>query len=160
MIKLINFLLSFFGSLFEGDRGQSTFYQELLASLMKQLRALMGFAALGFSGIVLAMVGFLTAYFNVLVKYDRDQSIAPGAVAVGGLVLLGAGALLIYIATKHQKPAYYQAVAKPPTTSSLEQALSLLVLDYLSDRKLKREAAKTESAGHKENTPDSETQSW
>ncbi|MBX9767289.1 MAG: hypothetical protein K2X47_08470 [Bdellovibrionales bacterium] len=142
MMKYLSLILSFLIGHFRGTRPESASYEEMLNVLMERLKGALGALVYGLSGVVFAAGGFLTAYFNVLVRYDESGQFQLGAVAFGGLVLTAVGLILLYVASRQQtlnegKPR--QTQLERPGTSPLEHALSALILDYVKEREAKRE---------------------
>lgn len=145
MQKIFQVLGSFFLSLFQGSHAEPLTYEKLVDDIFARLAKVMSKATFGLSGVLLIMSGFLAAYFNLLNQYDQTGTILVGAVASGGFVLMFLGSVLIYISarkpmTERLGPALAQEQAARETSSSstLEQALAALVLDYIEERKRDR----------------------
>jgi len=113
--------------------------------------------AYGLVGVSLITVGFLATYFNLLSQYDRVGTVTMGAIAVGGLVLCFVGFGITYNASRKQArplPEKNIHTSKASTTSALENAIAVLVLDFVKERELDRETKRKIEKTQDEKTED------
>lgn len=141
MAKIFSLLFSFILGTFKSPNSDDNIYEKLVDRALDQLKYLLESLALTLTGFTLVIAGFLTAYFNLLHQYDERGSIALNAVSIGGFVLVGVGIIILF-STLSQKKIDRHLTSGPKIaakTSPLEEAISLLVLDYVKEREIDRE---------------------
>jgi hypothetical protein len=105
--------------------------------------------ALLLGGIVCILIfcgGFFMSLIDLTGQFDRDGSVQFTANLASGLILVAIASSIFYWIFASAWPGAqgkrtHEKEAPPPqlTGSSLEQALSLLVMDYIKEREYKRE---------------------
>lgn len=143
MLKILSIIASFFVGKLRSGKVISLRIEDFIDYAVNRLKNVLGAAAFGLSGIVLAFSGFLFSYFNLLNQYDQRATVTMSAVAIGGIVLCLFGLLFLYISyvmvrRPVLRPTTVQAQAHAQAKSSLEDALAALVLDFVKARQAKR----------------------
>ena len=139
MLKILSVIASF---LFGKQMSSGPSYEDLVDYAFERLRSIVNSAAIGLSGIVLVITGFIFTTFNLLNQYDQHASVAMTAVAAGGLVLCVVGLGFILFASRKTKTPLEKSEGLKthhPAASPLEEALSLLVMDFVKARQEDRE---------------------
>lgn len=155
MQKFLEALGSFFLSLFQGNSAGPSTYEKIIDDIFERSGKILGRAALALFGVLIIVSGLLASYFNLLNQYDQTGSVAVGAVASGGLVLVLIGLGLVFAASRKsmtekilghgQAENKSEASASPAVgPSTLEQAMALLILDFVEERKQERELKKNQ----------------
>jgi hypothetical protein len=145
-----NFFSSIFSYIiqsFTGPENSENIYAQMLDQAFDRLYRLLSIAAYGLSGVILLLVGVLVTYFSLLAQYDRVGTILLGAVPTGGLVLFFIGLGIIYNASKMQSIQVVEKKHKASpeqqgqTSPLIEQAVALLIMDFIKEREQSREQA-------------------
>lgn len=141
-------IFSVIGSFLFGKRLISIPYEVIVDYAIARVRHLFQSAAMGFAGIVLMLTGFLVTFFNLLSYYDLKGFFAMTAVASGGLSMLLIGIIFLGIARSKKSVSLVRPsdVLTQQIHSPLEEALALLITDFVKGRHEKSEARDTAPA--------------
>lgn len=137
MIKILSFVSSF---LF-GKRLISIPYEVIVDYAIARMRILVQSIAIGFTGLSLVLVGFFVSFFNLLSHFDQTGFFSMTAVARGGLLLCGIGFIFILFASLKKRVSLVQPsdVLTQQVHSPLEDAVALLVTDFVKNRQAKNQ---------------------
>jgi hypothetical protein len=165
MLKWIEIIASFFIGKMQANPGPGL--RESAIAIFEEItyksRKAVSLIVVSFGAGILALGGFFIALINATTQYDRDGVIGFTSTFVSGIVLI-----LIAVATfawvfgsawpgvqqhksshktKHRHHEHERSVegeeAPQRQPSTLEQALSLLVMDFVKERELRRNEAAT-----------------
>ncbi len=136
-------IASYFVGQFSGVKEKPFSVDVIINTIIDRIKDLIGAILFCLSGLVLGLVGFFVAYFNILSEFDRNSGFSFGAVAGGGLFLVLLGLLFIYLGVRllgEKSPQSKPQQTKSQSSSTLEQAISLLILDFVKERESRRES--------------------
>lgn len=141
MLKILSYLVSF---LF-GKRLISIPYEVIVDYAIARVRLLVQSAAVGFSGIVLILTGFLVSFFNLLSYFDQQGRFAMTAVASGGLSMCLVGAIFLVFASFKKSVSLVRPsdVLTQQVHSPIEDAIAVLITDFVNSRKEKASGEST-----------------
>lgn len=98
----------------------------------------------GLTCVLILCGGFFLSLIDLTTQIDREGTLSMTAQTLAGLALVLLSASVFYWIFNHAWPGLKsnskpKDLPSPAPASSLEQALSLLVMDFVKERQLKRE---------------------
>lgn len=146
-MKIIPLILSFiFG--YGRFKGKSKSLRESAIEIFEEVtfrsRRLVSLLLAGLASVILLCGGLFISILDATTQYDRSGVIAWTATFSSGIVLLLIAAATFSVVFLRAWPHTRRLRQKeqqvaPATSSSLENALAALVMDYVKERELKRE---------------------
>lgn len=139
MLKILMVIFSYFIGQITGDKPKGFSIDEIVNSVIERIRDLFGAILFGLAGLFLSLVGFISAYFNILSEFDKSGTVGFSAVTGGGLFLLFLGVILIFVSGRMTKGTPKPKPVEPQARSSnIEQAISMLIMEFVKEREEKR----------------------
>lgn len=159
MLKWIEIIASFFIGRMQSHEGPSL--RESAIAIFDEItyksRKAVSLIVVSFAAAIFALGGFFISLINATTQYDRDGVIGFTATFVSGLVLIvlaiaafawvfnsaWPGVKKYKTMHRHQESREFREQqehvhAQPKQPSSLEQALSMLVMDFVHERQARR----------------------
>lgn len=141
---------------------------EIFEEVSHKSRRLVSLTLTGIAAVIFFCGGIFISIVNATTQYDNNGEIYLTATLSGGLILIAIAAITFGLVFLRAWPGVAQERRKPNTEeasargSSLEQALSALIMDFIKDREMRREESgsasrKRQESTHREGTSDQET---
>lgn len=154
MLKIISLVVSFFLGRYDQTFKKSTLI--LIDQFITKSRKLFIFTTvLGVSSMLL-VAGLLTAIFQSTSQYDRQGFITFNSTILAGLILIAIAsiALITMFSAKTWESRFKQQMVPPPhhaknethgprEPNAFEQAITMLVTEFVKDRDLQRQTRQT-----------------
>lgn len=144
-MKLIPLILSFvFGRLGGKSKSLRESALEIFEEITFRSRRLVSLLLVGLASVILLCGGLFISILNATTQYDRSGLIAWTATFSSGIALILIAAVTFSFVFLRAWPQSFRMKQKeqptaPAGTSSLENALAALVMDYVKEREIKRE---------------------
>lgn len=132
-------ILRFIGSFLFGKRMLQIPYEVIVDYALARVKVMAQSAALSLVGIVLLLTGFLVSFFNTLSTYDQKGYFVLSAVAGGGLGICALGIAFLVTANLKKEHAVKPSEVLHGVHSPIEDALAILITDFVNSRKEKHE---------------------
>lgn len=146
MFDFIKKIFLFLLGIIEDKSAVSSAYEKTIDHIFDRLYKLLSVVAYGVSGITIMLIGFLTAYFNILYQLEKLGIFTVGAIALGGIILFLGGLGLIYNSSRKSIRPFNDQSSNIKTQSSnvspIEQAIVAIIHDYISERQNERQSIK------------------
>lgn len=116
---------------------------EIFEEVSHKSRKVVSLTLTGIAAVIFFCGGIFISLFNATTQYDNTGRMFLTATLSGGLTLIVLAVITFGIIFLRAWPGIKERKSKhkfTATGTSLEQALSLLVLDYVKERQIKREA--------------------
>ena len=142
MIQFISSLFSFLFEKLSGPGDEIDRYKKLLDIGIDKIYNLINNTLYGVLGLILLLIGAITAYFKILYDYDHLKDLNFSAVAIGGAILAIFGLAILFNFKRKKKLLLSNensTKVSTKTPSALEDALAALIMDYIDERKMERE---------------------
>lgn len=157
MIKWISLVLSFlFGARSNKDLNLKGLAMEVYDEAIYRSRKPVGLFLLALASVFFICGGMMVALLDITRQYDTRGWVYPGATMWSGISLAVLSIIgSIYIFTKawpkSSRPHHFQAEhsSSEPRHPGLDEALSLLIMDYIEERKTRR----NQTDLHRKNPP-------
>lgn len=145
MLKWISLILSFiFGAKSSSNFNIRHISGEVFDEILKRSRRPIASLLLGIASVFFISGGLLISLYNATQQYDQSGRIFLGAVFWGGLIVAGIFISIAIYAYQYSTPESLSQENLQSETSTqnarmdLNEAISLLILDHIEERKLKR----------------------
>ncbi|MGZ3768048.1 MAG: hypothetical protein ACXVCP_05390 [Bdellovibrio sp.] len=127
---------------------------EIFEEVSHRSRKIISLTLTGIAAVIIFCGGFFISLINATTQYDNTGKLFLTATLSAGLVLIAFALITFAVIFLRAWPGVKERNAKEQLAagSSLEQALSLLVLDFVKARQEKREATASH-AGYKPEEP-------
>lgn len=117
------------------------------------------------AAVLFIATGFFVAFFSILHQYDLNQAFSLSAVSIGALALMLIGAISLYYVMsddlankrkaseeKKRRELEIKSISESTSTiSTIQNAVSLLVLDFIKEREFKRQLRSENQKLYEEN---------
>lgn len=127
---------------------------------LEKSRSLVFLATVSFISALLFAAGILIAAINGFTQYDQTNSVYMSATFVGGLslaILSGISLAIVFAKKNWQVPNLKAAEAETRTPSPIEEAVSLLLNDFIEDRRSQRQSRAEQSRAEAHPSPASQS---
>lgn len=160
--KLIGIAVSYLaGRLGQVRTDDSSLYNAFVDRATDRVKSMIQDALLASLTAIFIIVGFFAAFFTSLHQYDLNQTFSFNAVILGSIALMAIGSVGLYYVVsegyfrkqsepKEDKKAPTQN-EQPSANSALQNALSVLVMDFVKEREFKRQVQSDNQKLYEEN---------
>lgn len=143
------------GSMTHRNKGIKESVFEVYDEIIIKSRRIVTLTIVGLGSVIFLCGGLFIALLGGTLQYDQTGSFSFSATMTGGLILIALSLLAFAVVfgqawpREHNKsgpnkrrpsPQLKLKESERPARASLDQALSLLILDFIKEREIKREA--------------------